>query len=135
LLEVEERSGARSKPSGTISAPKNATEVFAKGHRLQPRSVRMMLGLGAAQYAQRFKEDASRTRNTSATKSGNWSIRCGTKAHLLKRAHRPVLPADIRAAFSIAIASLLLAGRRSEKSALPRRPKKQPTRQNASGSA
>ena len=58
----------------------------------------MMLGLGAAQYAQRFKEDSTRTRNTSATKSSNWSVRCGTKTHLLKRARRPVLLADILAA-------------------------------------
>lgn len=42
-------------------APEPATEVFAKGHRLYPRSVRMMLGLGAAQYAQGFKEDAAKT--------------------------------------------------------------------------
>ena len=41
-------------------APEPATEVFAKGHRLYPRSVRMMLGLGAAQYAQGFKEDAAK---------------------------------------------------------------------------
>jgi len=37
-----------------------ATEVFAKGHRLHPRSVRMMLGLSAAQYAQGFKEPAAK---------------------------------------------------------------------------
>ena len=41
-------------------APEPATEVFAKGHRLYPRSVRMMLGLGAAQYAQGFKQDAAK---------------------------------------------------------------------------
>lgn len=41
-------------------APEPATEVFVKGHRLYPRSVRMMLGLGAAQYAQGFKEDAAK---------------------------------------------------------------------------
>lgn len=31
-------------------------------------------------------------RNTSATKSSNWSIRCGTKTHLLKRAIVPCSP-------------------------------------------
>jgi len=41
-------------------AAEPATEVFAKGHRLHPHSVRMMLGLGAAQYAQGFKEDAAK---------------------------------------------------------------------------
>ena len=41
-------------------APGPATEVFAKGHRLYSRSVRMMLGLAAAQYAQGFKEDAAK---------------------------------------------------------------------------
>jgi tetratricopeptide (TPR) repeat protein len=41
-------------------AAEPATEVFAKGHRVHPRSVRMMLGLGAAQYAQGFKEDAAK---------------------------------------------------------------------------
>jgi tetratricopeptide (TPR) repeat protein len=41
-------------------APEPATEVFAKGNRLYPRSVRMMLGLGAARYAQGFKEDAAK---------------------------------------------------------------------------
>jgi tetratricopeptide (TPR) repeat protein len=41
-------------------APEPATEVFVKGHRLYPRSVRMMLGLAAAQYAQGFKEDAAK---------------------------------------------------------------------------
>lgn len=41
-------------------AAEPATEVFAKGHRLHPRSVRMMLGLGAAQYAQGFKEAATK---------------------------------------------------------------------------
>jgi tetratricopeptide (TPR) repeat protein len=41
-------------------APEPATEVFAKGHRLYPRSVRVMLGLGAARYAEGFKEDAAK---------------------------------------------------------------------------
>jgi tetratricopeptide (TPR) repeat protein len=39
-------------------APEPAIEVFAKGHRLFPQSSRMMLGLGAAWYAQRSKEQA-----------------------------------------------------------------------------
>src|SRR5271169_2639792 len=39
-------------------APEPAIEVFAKGHRLYPQSCRMMLGLGAAWYAQRSKEQA-----------------------------------------------------------------------------
>jgi len=39
-------------------APEPAIEVFAKGHRLYPQSSRMMLGLGAALYAQRSKEQA-----------------------------------------------------------------------------
>jgi tetratricopeptide (TPR) repeat protein len=39
-------------------APEPAIEVFSKGHRLFPQSSRMMLGLGAAWYAQRSKEPA-----------------------------------------------------------------------------
>jgi tetratricopeptide (TPR) repeat protein len=39
-------------------APEPAIEVFAKGHRLYPQSSRMMLGLGAAHYAQRSSEQA-----------------------------------------------------------------------------
>jgi len=39
-------------------APEPAMEVFAKGHRHYPQSSRMMLGLGAALYAQRSKEQA-----------------------------------------------------------------------------
>jgi tetratricopeptide (TPR) repeat protein len=39
-------------------APEPAIEVFSKGHRLYPQSSRMMLGLGAAWYAQRSKEQA-----------------------------------------------------------------------------
>jgi tetratricopeptide (TPR) repeat protein len=39
-------------------APEPAIEVFAKGHRLYPRSSRLMLGLGAAYYSQRSKEQA-----------------------------------------------------------------------------
>ncbi|MGB9512263.1 MAG: tetratricopeptide repeat protein [Candidatus Acidiferrum sp.] len=39
-------------------APEPAIEVFAKGHRLYPQSSRMMLGLGAAWYSQRSKEQA-----------------------------------------------------------------------------
>jgi tetratricopeptide (TPR) repeat protein len=39
-------------------APEPAIEVFAKGHRLYPQSSRMMLGLGAAHYAQRSTEQA-----------------------------------------------------------------------------
>lgn len=39
-------------------APEPAIEVFAKGHRLFPQSSRMMLGLGAAWYAQRSEEQA-----------------------------------------------------------------------------
>jgi tetratricopeptide (TPR) repeat protein len=39
-------------------APEPAIEVFSKGHRLYPHSSRMMLGLGAAWYAQRSKEQA-----------------------------------------------------------------------------
>jgi tetratricopeptide (TPR) repeat protein len=42
-------------------APEPAIEVFAKGHRLYPQSSRMMLGLGAAFYAQRSKEQAVQT--------------------------------------------------------------------------
>jgi tetratricopeptide (TPR) repeat protein len=41
-------------------AAQPATEVFGEGHRLHPGSVRMMLGLAAAQYAQGFKEDAAK---------------------------------------------------------------------------
>jgi len=39
-------------------APEPAIEVFSKGHRLYPDSSRMMLGLGAAWYSQRSKEQA-----------------------------------------------------------------------------
>lgn len=39
-------------------APEPAIEVFTKGHRLYPQSARMMLGLGAAWYAQRSTEQA-----------------------------------------------------------------------------
>ena len=39
-------------------APEPAIEIFSKGHRLYPQSSRMMLGLGAAWYAQRSKEQA-----------------------------------------------------------------------------
>jgi tetratricopeptide (TPR) repeat protein len=39
-------------------APEPAIEVFTKGHRLYPQSSRMMLGLGAAWYAQRAEEKA-----------------------------------------------------------------------------
>lgn len=39
-------------------APEPAIEVFSKGHRLYPQSSRMMLGLGAAYYSQRSKEQA-----------------------------------------------------------------------------
>jgi Tfp pilus assembly protein PilF len=42
-------------------APEPAIEVFAKGHRLYPHSSRMMLGLGAAWYAQRSTEHAMQT--------------------------------------------------------------------------
>ena len=38
-----------------------ATEVFAKGHRLFPRSARMLLGLGAAWYARGVYESAARS--------------------------------------------------------------------------
>lgn len=38
-----------------------AIEVFGRGHRLYPRSVRMLLGLGAARYAQGTREDAAQT--------------------------------------------------------------------------
>jgi tetratricopeptide (TPR) repeat protein len=41
-------------------APEPAIEVFSKGHRLYPQSSRMMLGLGAAWYAQRSKEPAGK---------------------------------------------------------------------------
>lgn len=39
-------------------APEPAIEVFTKGRRLYPQSSRMLLGLGAAWYAQRSKEQA-----------------------------------------------------------------------------
>ena len=39
-------------------APEPAIEVFTKGHRLYPQSSRMLLGLGAAWYAQRSKDEA-----------------------------------------------------------------------------
>ncbi len=39
-------------------APEPAIEVFTKGHRLYPQSSRMLLGLGAAWYAQRAKDQA-----------------------------------------------------------------------------
>ncbi len=39
-------------------APEPAIEVFAKGHRLYPQSSRILLGLGAAWYAQRDNEQA-----------------------------------------------------------------------------
>jgi tetratricopeptide (TPR) repeat protein len=39
-------------------APEPAVEVFSKGHRLFPQSSRMMLGLGAAWYAQRSTDQA-----------------------------------------------------------------------------
>jgi tetratricopeptide (TPR) repeat protein len=39
-------------------APEPAIEVFTKGHRLYPQSSRMMLGLGAAWYAERAREQA-----------------------------------------------------------------------------
>jgi tetratricopeptide (TPR) repeat protein len=38
-----------------------AIEVFAKGNRLYPRSVRMLLGLGAGRYAQGTREEATQT--------------------------------------------------------------------------
>jgi tetratricopeptide (TPR) repeat protein len=37
-----------------------AAEVFAKGHRLHPKSVRMLVGLGAAAYGQDLNEQAAR---------------------------------------------------------------------------
>jgi tetratricopeptide (TPR) repeat protein len=37
-----------------------ASEVFAKGHRLYPKSVRMLVGLGSAAYAQDLNEQAAR---------------------------------------------------------------------------
>ena len=37
-----------------------AAEVFAKGHRSYPRSMRMLVGLGAAAYAQDLNEQAAR---------------------------------------------------------------------------
>jgi tetratricopeptide (TPR) repeat protein len=39
-------------------APEPAVEVFTKGHHLFPQSSRMLLGLGAARYAQNSKEQA-----------------------------------------------------------------------------
>jgi tetratricopeptide (TPR) repeat protein len=39
-------------------APEPAIEVFSKGHRLYPQSGRMILGLGAAWYAERSKDQA-----------------------------------------------------------------------------
>jgi tetratricopeptide (TPR) repeat protein len=39
-------------------APEPAIEVFSKGRRLYPQSSRMLLGLGAAWYAQRSKDQA-----------------------------------------------------------------------------
>jgi Flp pilus assembly protein TadD len=42
-------------------APEPAIEVFSRGHRLYPQSSRMMLGLGAAWYAQRSKDLAAQT--------------------------------------------------------------------------
>lgn len=44
----------------THHAAEPASEVFAKGNRLFPRSVRMMLGLGAALYARGSYEEAAR---------------------------------------------------------------------------
>jgi tetratricopeptide (TPR) repeat protein len=40
-------------------APEPAIEVFTKGNRLFPQSVRMLLGLGAAEYARGFYEHAA----------------------------------------------------------------------------
>jgi tetratricopeptide (TPR) repeat protein len=37
-----------------------ASEVFAKGHRLYPKSARMLVGLGSAAYAQDLNEQAAR---------------------------------------------------------------------------
>ncbi len=37
-----------------------AAEVFAKGHRLFPKSIRMLVGMGAAAYAQDLNEQAAR---------------------------------------------------------------------------
>lgn len=37
-----------------------AAEVFAKGHRLYPKSIRMLVGMGAAAYAQDLNEAAAR---------------------------------------------------------------------------
>jgi len=37
-----------------------ASEVFAKGHRLYPKSVRILVGLGSAAYAQDLNEQAAR---------------------------------------------------------------------------
>ena len=37
-----------------------ATEVFAKGHRDYPKSIRMLVGLGAAAYAQDLNDQAAR---------------------------------------------------------------------------
>jgi tetratricopeptide (TPR) repeat protein len=41
-------------------APEPAIEVFSKGHRLYPQSARMLLGLGAAWYAQRSTDQAEK---------------------------------------------------------------------------
>jgi tetratricopeptide (TPR) repeat protein len=37
-----------------------AAEVFAKGHRMYPRSVRLLVGMGAAAYAQDLNDQAAR---------------------------------------------------------------------------
>jgi len=37
-----------------------ASEVFAKGHRLYPNSIRILVGLGAAAYAQDFNDQAAK---------------------------------------------------------------------------
>jgi len=37
-----------------------AAEVFAKGHRMYPKSVRLLVGMGAAAYAQDLNEQAAR---------------------------------------------------------------------------
>ena len=41
-------------------ADKPASEVFGKGHRLYPKSVRMLVGLGASAYGQDLNEQAAR---------------------------------------------------------------------------
>jgi Tfp pilus assembly protein PilF len=41
-------------------ADAQASEVFGKGHRLYPKSVRMLVGLGAAAYGQDLNEQAAR---------------------------------------------------------------------------